>query len=72
MKNLSCKASGQSLLPLLLPRCCEGLALFLRYVLHRKQQRPDRVPVVNRLDEMTKDNLTEAGRISGSAKLNTR
>lgn len=46
--------SGQSLLPLLLPRCCEGLALFLRYVLHRKQQRPIRVPVVNRLDEMTR------------------
>lgn len=41
-----------------------GLALFLRYVLHRKQQRPDRVPVVSRLDKMTKDNSFEAGRCS--------
>ena len=56
--------SGQSLLLPLLPRCCEGLALFLRYVLHRKQQRPERVPVVSRLDKMAKDNLFEAGRCS--------
>ena len=62
--------SGQSLTPSL--PVVEGLAHFLRYVLHRKQQRPERVPVVNRLDKMTNDNLLESGRISGSAKRNTR
>ena len=60
MKNLSCKASGQSLLLSSSPVVVRGWPFFLRYVLHRKQQRPDRVPVVNRLDEMTKDNLTES------------
>ena len=53
-----------------------GVGPLLRFVLHRKQQRPVRdyvlVPVVNRLDKMTKDNLLEAARISRSAKRNTR
>jgi len=46
------------------PVVVRGWPFFLRYVLHRKQQRPERVPVVSRLDKMTKDNLFEAGRCS--------
>ena len=72
MMNSSCAVSGQSLISLPSSPLLRGWPIFYGMSCAEKQQRPERVPVVNWLDKMTKDNLLESGRISGSAKRNTR